>query len=136
MAPRAPRQRDRERREDGELCRKGLGRGDADLGAGQGRQYDIGLAGDRALRLVDDRDDLLRLRLRVAQSGKRVGGLARLRHEDRRAAARHRRRPVAELRGDVDLDRDAGDPFEPVFGDDAGVVGGAACDHRDPLELA
>ena len=105
-------------------------------GPGQGRQHDVGLARDRAFRLVDDGDDLLRLRLGIAQRRQGVGGLARLRDKDRRAAARHRRRAVAELRGNVDLDRDAGDPLEPVFGDDAGVVGGAAGDHRHPLELA
>jgi hypothetical protein len=59
-----------------------------------------------------------------------------LRHEDRRAAPGHRRGAVAELRGDVDLDGNAGDPLEPVFRDDAGMIGGAAGDHRHPLERA
>ena len=35
--------------------------------------------------------------------------------------ARHRRRAVAELRGDIDLDRHARELLEPVFRDHAGV---------------
>jgi tetratricopeptide (TPR) repeat protein len=38
----------------------------ADLRASKSRQYHIGLAGDRALRLIDDGDDLLPLRLGIA----------------------------------------------------------------------
>ena len=59
-----------------------------------------------------------------------------MRDEDRRPAARHRRRAIAELRRDVDLDRDAGDPLEPVFGDEGGMPGRAAGDDRHPLDLA
>jgi len=47
---------------------------------------DIGLARDRAFRLVDDGDDLLPLLAAIAQRGQRVGGLARLRDDDRGAA--------------------------------------------------
>ena len=84
-------------------------------------QYDIGLASDRAFRLVDDGDDLLTLGLGVAQSRQRDRSLRRLRHNDRRTTFRHRRLPAAELRGDVDLHRNAGDTLEPLFGDDAGA---------------
>ena len=64
-----PRHRDCEGGEDSELRRKGLGRGDADLGAGEGRQDHVGLARDRALRLVDDGDDLLPGLAAIAQRG-------------------------------------------------------------------
>ncbi len=121
-----PRQRDGERGQHRELRRKGLGRGDADLRAGQGRQHDVGLARDRAFRLIDDRDDLLPGLAAIAQRRQRVGGLARLRDDERGAVFRHRRGAVAEFGGDVGLDRDAGDAFEPVFGDQPGVMRGAA----------
>ena len=94
-----------------------LGRSDADLRTGKRRQHDVGLARDRAFRLVDDRDDLLPRLAAIAQCRQRVGGFARLRNDDRRAVARHRRRAVAEFRGDIRLDRDAGEGFEPVFRD-------------------
>src|SRR5260221_311895 len=83
--------------------------GDADLGAGEGRQDHIGLARDRAFRLVDDGDDLLSGLAAIAQRRERVEGLAGLRNDDRGAVARHRRRAVAEFRGDIGLDRDAGE---------------------------
>ena len=72
----------------------------------------------------------------VAQRRQRVGGLARLRDEDREAARLERRLAVAELGGDIDLDRQPREALEPVFGDQAGVVGGAAGRDRDALELA
>ncbi len=55
---------------------------------------------------------------------------------ERGAVPRHRRGAVAEFRGDVGLDRDAGDLFEPVFGDHAGVMRGAAGQGRDPADVA
>ena len=131
-----PRHRDRERGQNRELRRERLGRGDADLRPGQSVKHDVGLARDRAFRLVDDRDDLLPGFAAVAQRRQRVGGLARLRDDERRAVARHRRSAIAELRGDVGLDRNAGDPFEPVFRDHAGVMRGAAGDRRDLADVA
>ena len=125
---RAPGRGDRRGEQHGELGGEGLGRGDADLGAGQGRQHDVRLAGDRAFRHVDDRQDGLLLRLGVAQRRQGIGGLARLRDDDADAALGHRRLAVAELRGDVDLDRQARELLEPVFADHAGVAGRAAGD--------
>src|SRR5271163_1991796 len=116
--------------------RSQVSRGDANLGARQCRQYDIGLASDRAFRLVDDGDDLLALALGITQSRQGVRGLARLRYKNRGTTFRHRRLPVAELRGDVDLDRNPCDMLEPVFGDDAGVMGRPAGNHSHPFELA
>ena len=60
-----PRHGDRQRAQDRELGCKRLGRGDADLGAGEGRQHDIGFARDRAFRLVDNGDDMLPLGFRA-----------------------------------------------------------------------
>jgi hypothetical protein len=43
---------------------------------------------------------------------------------------------VAKFGRDVDFDRQARKPLEPVFGDQPGVIGGAARGYRDPLERA
>jgi hypothetical protein len=43
---------------------------------------------------------------------------------------------VAELRGDIDLDRQMREALEPITRDHAGVIGGAAGGDRDPLERA
>ena len=111
--------RDRERRQHHELAGEGLGRGDADFGTGQRRQHGLALARDRRGRHVDDGERVRALRLGVAQRGQRVGGLAGLRDEDREIALAQRRLAVAEFGGDIDLDRHAREPLEPVFGDDS-----------------
>ena len=105
---------------------KSLGGGDADLGAGKRRQHDVGLARDGGGAHVDDRGDALALGLAVAQRRQRVGRLARLRDEQREPALRQRRLAVAELGGDVDLDGNARIALDPVFADQARVVGRAA----------
>ena len=131
-----PRHRDREGGEDSELRRKGLGRGDADLGAGEGRQDHIAFARDRALGLVDDCDDLLAGLAAITQCRQRIGRLAGLRNDDRRAVARHRRRAIAELGGDIGLDRNPRQGFEPVFRNQPGMVRGAAGEQGDLADIA
>ena len=73
---------------------------------------------------------------RIAQRSQRVGGLARLRHEDREAARPERRRAIAVFGSDIDLDRQMGKALEPVFGDHAGVIGGAAGGDRDAVQIS
>ena len=73
---------------------------------------------------------------RIAQRRQRVGGLARLRNEDRERARIERRLAVAELGGDIDFDRQVREPLEPVSRDHAGVIGGAAGGDRNALERA
>ena len=70
----------------------------------------------------------------VAEGGEGVGGLARLADEDAEGAGPERRLAVAELGGDLDLDRQAGDALEPVLRHVAGVVGGAAGDEDDAVD--
>src|SRR5262245_21380126 len=79
---------------------------------------------------------MLLLLFRIAQRRQGVGGLARLRDENGEPAGRHRRLAVAEFRRDIDLDRQARKTLEPVLGDQAGVVGGAAGRYRYALEGA
>ena len=45
-----------------------------------------------------------------------------------------RRLAIAIFRGDVDLDRQPGEALDPVFADQAGHVGGAAADDRNPRQ--
>ena len=133
MRPRCAGGGDRQRGEHGQLAGEGLGRGDADLRAGEDRQRHVALARDRRGLDVDDRDDAAALRLDVAQRRQGVGGLARLADEEPEGAGAERRLAVAELGGDLDLDRQAGEALEPVFRHVAGVVRGAAGDEHDPV---
>jgi hypothetical protein len=71
----------------------------------------------------------------MAHRGERVGGLARLRDEQGGAVRRQRRIAVAVLRGDVEIDRQARELLEPVFGDHAGVVRRAAGDHGEARDV-
>ena len=84
--------------------------------------------------LTTDKHVLLVL-LGVAQRRQRVGGLARLRDEDREIALFERRLAVAEFRGDIDFDRQLGEALEPVFRDQPGIKGRAAGRDRQPLEF-
>ena len=70
----------------------------------------------------------------IAQRGERIGGFARLADEERPGGGRERRLAVAELGGDIDLDRQARQLLEPVFRDMAGVGGGAAGDERQAVD--
>ena len=128
--------RDRQRGQHRELAGEGLGRGHADLGSGERRHHHVALARDGRGRHVDDRQHVLLVLPGVAQRRQRVGGLARLRDEDREPARLERHLAVAELGRDVDLDRQAGETLEPVLGDQPGVIGGAAGRDRDALERA
>ena len=119
-------QRHGQRREHGQLAGEGLGRGDADFRPREGRGGDVAFARDGRGRHIDDADDLLAMGLGVAQAGQRVRRLARLRHHDHQPLLRQRRLAIAEFRGDVDFDRQAGEALEPVFGDHPGIIGGAA----------
>ncbi len=62
------------------------------------------------------------------QRGKRVGGFAGLRQRDDQGIFSHYRITVTELAGHFDAARYAGDGFQPVTPDHAGVVAGAAGD--------
>ncbi len=75
------------------------------------------------------------LRLGVAQRRQRIGGLAGLRNEDRQIALAQRRLAIAEFGSHIDLDRHAGEPLEPVFGDIAGIARGAAGRDRNTLDI-
>ena len=71
----------------------------------------------------------------IAQRRQRVGGLARLRYKERRATLVDRRLAIAELGGDIDIDRQAGVALEPVFGDEAGIIGRSAGRDGEPRNI-
>jgi hypothetical protein len=106
---------------DHELRGEGLGGRDPDLGAGVLVDAAVGFAGDGGADDVGNGEDLVALALRFAQGGERVDGLARLAHHEEERVAVQRHVPVAELRGVVALDRDAGEALDQVFGHHAGV---------------
>ena len=131
----APRtgERDRKAGERDELGGEGLGRCHPDLDPGIGGQQRVRLARHGALAHVDHRRGRCARLLGEAQRRQRVRGLARLRDEERHAALGQRRRAVAELGRDIDLDRDPRGLLDPVARGEAGVVGGAAGNDRHPL---
>ena len=65
------------------LAREGLGRRDADLGASERRHHRVAFARDRRAGDIHHRERMLFVLLGVAQRRERVGGLTRLRHENR-----------------------------------------------------
>ena len=101
-------------------------------GPGMGGEEQVRLARHRAGRNVDDDGDPLALGAGVAKRGEGVGGLARLRDEEGEPARLEHRLAVAELGGDIELDRDPGELLEPIFGDHPGVEAGSAGDDGDP----
>ena len=103
--------------------------------AGMGLQHNVGFARDRAVRHVDDRDHVLTSIAGKAQGSQGVGGFARLRDEQGGPVFRQRRRAIAELRRDIDLDRNPRDGFKPVFRDHGRVKRGAARHHGQPGQV-
>ncbi len=81
------------------------------------------------------RDDVGAALAREPHRGQRVGGLARLRDPDDEVVRADHRVAVAELGGDVHLDRDPGPVLDRVAADEAGVVAGAAGDDDHAAQL-
>ena len=121
-----------QRRQLGGEC---LGRGHADFRAGPGQEAQLAGADQGGFGHVADRQGVGHaLALGVLQRGQRVGGLARLRDGDDQRVFLRNRVAVAVFAGDLHVGRDAGDRFEPVFGDEAGVVAGAAGQDQDAAD--
>ena len=99
------------------------------------RQRQIAFPRDGGFSHIDHRSDEIGLARAIAQRGQRVGGFARLADKQRHGPVRDGRFAIAEFRRDIDLDRHAGDLFEPVFRGQAGVESRAAGDHGDTVDL-
>ena len=93
-----------------------------------GEQRDVRLPGHRTLGNIDDADDVLVLLPCVSKGSKGIGRLPGLRYKEGKAALRHVASAIPKFRSDIDLCRDAGNGFEPVFGDKGGVIGRTAAD--------
>ena len=72
--------------------------------------------------------------LGLAQRGQRVGGLARLRDDDRQRVRRHDRTAIAELGAVVDFDRHARQLLDHELADQRRVPRRAAREDRDLLD--
>ncbi len=124
----------RQQQKHRQLTGEGLGGGDANLDPRQERQRHIAFPRDGRRRDIHHPDDFLDLVLRIAKGGQGIGGFARLADEKCHGIRGQRRLAVAEFRGDIDLAVQPGKPFEPVLRGQAGVIGGAAGDHGQPVE--
>ena len=69
----------------------------------------------------------------MAQGRQRICGLARLGYEQRKAAFLQHGVAITEFRSDIDIDGHAGEGFEPVFCDHAGIIAGSAGNNRYAL---
>ncbi len=131
----APRHGDGQAGQNRQLRGEGLGRGNADFRPGIGVQHHVGFTGDGAFRDVDDRHDRQTRLPRIAQGGQGIDRFSRLGNEQRRTLAAQRGFPVAEFRGDIDLDRNPRQGFEPILGRQAGVIRGAAGDQGQAVQF-
>ena len=100
-----------------QLGGEGLGRGNADLGAGAGDVSQLAFAHHRAGGHIADRQGVLHaLRARMLERGQRVGGFAALADRDDQGARIRHAVAIAVFTGDLDAGRYPGNRFKPVFG--------------------
>ena len=114
-----------------ELREKAFGGGDARLGAASRVQLRVGLARDRRVHRVRNRQQMSPARAPFFHRGDRVGGLARLRHRDDHRAIVDRRPPIAELGRVIDLDRNRGEMLDHELAHLRGDPRRARTEHHD-----
>ncbi len=108
---------------------------DPDLGPGVRVEHRVGLARDLGAVGVADRQHPGLLLPRVAHRLQRVGGLTGLRDGHHERVPVEHRVAVTELTRQLDLHREAGPVLDGVLGDEPGVVGGAAGDDEDLVDV-
>ena len=133
MVQTAASQADGEQVQGRELGDKGLGGGHPDLGAGVGVDHAGGFPGNGGIQHVADGHVHGAARFGLPQGRQGVGGLPRLGDDHHQRVLVDDRVAVAELRGDVHLDRDAAIPLDVELADQGGVPGGAAGHDDDPF---
>ncbi len=119
----------------GHLGQEGLGGGHPDLRAGAGVEHRVAFARDLRAVGVADRQHLGLLLLGVADGLEGVRGFTGLRDGHHQGAAVQHRVAVAELAGELHLHRKAGPMLDRVLGEQTRVIGGAAGDHEDLVDL-
>jgi hypothetical protein len=122
-----------------DLGRERLGGGDGDLGPGVGVEHPSASRASVEPTTLHEREHRGALVAGVARGGDGVAGLAGLRDRDDERVRVEDRVAVAELAGDLDLDRDAGPVLDRELADHAGVQRRAAGDDEhlvDAAELA
>ena len=108
------------------LAGEGLGRGDANLRSRMGRQQKVRLACHRTGWDIHNGADRLAVFLAMAQGRQGICRLTTLGNEQGETTWLENRVTIAEFRGNIDINRHAGELLEPVFGDHTCVKGGAA----------
>ena len=119
-----------------QLSDQALGGGHGDLRASMGVDHGVGLTRDRGAVGIADRQYLGALLTGIPDRHQSVCGLTRLADRDHQGVAGQDRVAIAELMSQLDLARDPGPVLDRIFGDQSGVVGGAATDHHDPVDVA
>ena len=114
---------------------EGLGGGHGDLRPGPGIEHVVALPGDRGAHHVDDREHPGSQALGLPQGGQGVHRLAGLADDQHQGFVGNDGVAVAELGGQRHLHRLAQQPFQGVLGGHAHVVGGAAGDHIELVQL-
>ena len=98
-------------------------------------EHVVALAGDRGVAHVADREHPGAALLALAECGERIGRFPGLGDRNHQAALVDDGPAVAELAGEIDLGGNPGDLLDHVLPDQAGVVGRATGDQKDPLDL-
>lgn len=113
-----------------------LGGGDADLRADVLIDAAIGLAGDGGADGVVDGKNLVAFALGLAEGAEGVDGFAGLADDEEEGVSVERGVAVTELGGVFDFDGNAGEAFDELLGDEAGMPGGAAAAEDEAVDLA
>ena len=110
-----------------QLAGERLGRGDADLGPGKGRQHDVGFARDASFRRTLTTASVVWPCALASRSAASVSAVSPDCEMNSAAPSFGIDRiAIAQFRRDVGFHRQARQLLEPVFADQAGIIGRAA----------
>ena len=113
----------------------GFGGGDGDFRAGPGVHCGVGLTGNAGADDVHNADGAHTALLAQAQGSQRVGGLTALADDHSECVLFEHGIAVTELAGNIDLDRDAGQALKHIARGHADMVGGAAADDVETMDI-
>ncbi len=130
------REREPDELDRGDLRDERLGGSDTDLRTGMRVEHRVGLARDLCAVGVADGEHLRALLPRVTHRFERVGRLAGLADRDDERLLVEHRVAVAELRGQFDLDRDAGPVLDGLLADESRVEGRTRGDDEHLVDVA